>query len=454
MTKRHANASSLTKHYATINNSSSHLQHQEQQQQVEPASVTQMIEASRARAAAAAQAQALQAHAQAQAASTSSPAGLVTSVETDVFNNSSYSLSEFLSNSDAVGTSGFRQTQHARRRTFAGPPPPPTWIAREQGNNLTTLPGMQVREKVINQYAAIAKLRLQSSFLKFRADRNVLDRNLPAAPYSILAELLPRPGSLTHWCMISMARNWEFNLVYLQHYLPDLDPAMKMVLVAYLGKYSPHGIGPTGLHILFDPQYQEQSGNSDDDHDDRDDHDGWEKAATADLNDRIVSLDLAFQIDDSNLSLQMLSGFMGQPLTLRIFPFLSALCLAFPFTNSPTKLWSSLLDILKTYPTLTSLSLAGWPIPPEIFYSTPETRAHVYSPNSTIMTLVNLSRASYCLNWIDLSYCAWIDETSIQSIEWKNGWKNVRVLTLRGIKGLDKIMDIMKLINPDLEIIS
>ncbi|KAK9468158.1 hypothetical protein V1512DRAFT_258881 [Lipomyces arxii] len=290
----------------------------------------------------------------------------------------------------------------------------------------------------------MAHVRSQPAFQTFKHERNVLAKNMPGVPLSSLNDLLPKEGSLMHWCLVQIVRDWEFNVVYLQYYFPSLAPITKMVLVAYLGKYSPNGIGIQGLRLLFDPEYaQDELDSVTESFDDDDD---VVKAALEDRNDRITTLDLSFQIDDSNLSLATFARFIAPKASIssdswqlalpssRAFPFLSALSLSHPTTVSPTKLWSSLISVLKSQPTLVALSLANWPIPPDMFYSSPHAQAQIYPSQPAISTLQTLSKTAFCLKWIDFSYCGWIDDRVIASAEWSSpGWSSLKTIVLREI---------------------
>ncbi|KAJ8099936.1 hypothetical protein POJ06DRAFT_254950 [Lipomyces tetrasporus] len=444
MPKHHANANTLTKHYAALSSSSS-----SRQQHQQPKSVNELIQESRARSNAMAAAAAVTAATATTSGTDDRVLGISDAGERTI-QTYPLSLSAYLADPVAADSPVPAAPARRTRRTFAGPPPPPTWLAQER-SNFAVAPGKRHRQR-IDLYAAMTHMRSQPQFQKYREERNILGKNLPPAPISSLSELLPRQGSLMHWCLVRLTRDWEFNVVYLQHYLPMLEPTMKMVLVAYLGRYSQNGIGPQGLRLLFDPKYISCDYEEEDD-DDADKYAELEESeddielSVDDSNDHITSLDLTFQIDDSNLSLAMLAKFIApkqssSPVlswqhalpTTRAFPFLSALSLSHPSTSSPTKLWSTLLSLLKSNPTLIALSLAQWPIPPDMFYSSPDTQAQIYPARSCISTLRSLSKTSFCLKWIDFSYCSWLDEQVIMSAEWTNGWRNVRTLVLRGLE--------------------
>lgn len=370
---------------------------------------------------------------------------------------------EILTNFDTLSPeSSVRFRRIPRRRTFAGPPPPATWISQEQGS-FATIPGRRAKQRIYGgqtgsgpsmNVAQVWSDRQAAEYALFRSERNVLARNLPAEPLSVMPSLLPRSGSLAHWCLLRLARDWEINVEYLQYYLPELDAATKMVLVSYLGLYSTNGIGIRGFRLLFDRTYLTEDHNStsseiqNDNCGETDSGDDDEYLSIDDSNDRITCLDFTFQIDDSRLT--FLQKFMGPKQnrnpawswqhslpTTRAFPFLTALSLSHPSYTSPTKLWSTLVTILREQPTLVALSLANWPIPPEMFYTFPESPAQTYPSSSPVATLRAISRTCHSLKWIDFSYCIWLDATAVLSFEWTGGWRGMKTLVLRGIDSQD-----------------
>ncbi|KAK9456576.1 hypothetical protein V1511DRAFT_494714 [Dipodascopsis uninucleata] len=462
MPKRHVNSNVLTKQYAALvsaNNNSSASSSKNQQ------TVNELIQKSRARS----RAMEIAATVANMASDPHTAAELSAYIAQDQIDQTAKlyhsSLSSYLANPIEADQPVQPAVPSRRgRRNFAGPPPPPTWL-RQERTNFVPVPGSRNKKK-IDQYLAMSRFRSQPEFQQFREDRSCLRKNLPGLPLSTLPELLPREGSLQHWCLIRLARDWEFNIHYLQYYLPSLEPSMKMALISYLGLYSTNGVGPQGLELLFDSRLakmyeQEEDGQLDmdtsafncnsgtyNDFIEDEDNELSNGSEVEDMNDRITSLDLSFQIDDSNLSLAFFSKFITPKVQAsladswqqhfassnRIFPFLSALSLAYPSTSSPTKLWSTLLSMVKSHPTFVALSLASWPIPPELFYSTPDRQAQVFPSRPQNSTLGTLSKTAICLKWLDLSYCTWVDEQVIASCEWSSGWRNLRTLVLHGIE--------------------
>ncbi|KAK9460839.1 uncharacterized protein V1516DRAFT_677797 [Lipomyces oligophaga] len=481
MPKHHGNSNTLTKHYAALNRSAAvrtEQQKKRQQKEVSPQTVTDRINSSRWR-----EAQVEAARAAMESSSSINGDGEMKSV---IHQNETYtpSLVAYLSELDSVeqtlrfilddfdfttedDAASVRQTPtdgipstslpagrpQRNHHRLAGPPPPPTWVAEDRqrraamaGSIEPVVNGRRVVTRQHPDHTAMHAVRRQAAeFLKFRSERNVLRSNLPAEPgLSVLNSILPREGSLVHWSLVKISRDWEINVQYLKYYLPTLEPGMKMVLVSYLGLYSPHGVGPLGLKLLFGTESANQSGSTFQESG----QDAWEHCVPVDDdNDRITSLDLSFQIDDAHLSLSSLSKFLVPSSsksklgtswqhttpTRRIFPFLSALSLSYPCCNSPTQLWSSLLTILRNNPTLVALALANWPIPPEMFYTTPDSSAQTYPPKSPIATLRGLSRNSTALRWVDFSYCSWLDEKAAVSLEWDGGWRQLRTIVMRGV---------------------
>lgn len=431
MPKHYASSNVLTRQYATMYQSASTGGSTTKQQPQK--SVTELIQESRARDLL------VSANAQIDFQSTS----IVTSGSTY-----SASVSAYLADPSvetAVPNPARRSFISRAQRRFAGPPPPPTWVAQDYANRNH----MSNRAKKESAEAAImAYMRAQPDYRNKRDQRNILKENLPSA-FSTLPSLLPRHNGLMHFCLRSLAENWEFNIVYLQHYLFNLSPSMKMVLIAYIGKYSPNGITLHGLKLLFDyANYIGEDGSDreadsiSESHSEDDD----ELVGLDTDNDRVSSLDISFQLDDAYLSLSDLTKFL-YPKSLSTspqiswqslspshrFPSLTSLSLSHPSTTSPTKLWSALLSLLKSNMSLTALSLAGWPIPPDMFYSAPGSHAQFYPVNSSFTTIRSLSRLSICLKWIDFSYCTWIDEKVLASAEWNSAWRNVSTLVLKDI---------------------
>ncbi len=138
------------------------------------------------------------------------------------------------------------------------------------------------------------------------------------------------------------------------------------------------------------------------------------------------------------------------------FPNLTHLSLAHP--NTPNLSWSRFLSFAGSHlATLTHLSLAHWPTPS----LTPKANANSvttsskYAPHSSVSyggsnvysadegdwseaagVLMRLSRATYCLKWLDLEGCGawakalkWEGETG-GGVEWCGGWRGVETVRL------------------------
>ncbi|KAF8476920.1 hypothetical protein BDZ91DRAFT_708358 [Kalaharituber pfeilii] len=314
-------------------------------------------------------------------------------------------------------------------RTTAGPPPPRSWLCLERSDNQTA--------------------SASRTIYPVRTDAGA--RRGPQSVYRLPDMIHVDPRSLMHYALVALARNWEWNLVYDQYYLPTLRPTLKSLLVVYIGFYSEPGkaIGKDGLRVLF-PQSKrkaEESAAASGDHAENKDEitkdeapESWDAALDSGDPDEVnnagvTHLDLSYAIGkERNLTMSSLERFLfsGTPLppppdslpalinpqitsTIPIIqsnphstttisppvslllPSLTHLSLAYPSASlSTSAAWSStslhnLPHILSHIPTITHLSIAGWPAPP------PSTSGTV------ARTFIRLSAATYCLKWLDVS---------------------------------------------------
>ncbi|KAK9451326.1 uncharacterized protein V1518DRAFT_408260 [Limtongia smithiae] len=465
MVKHQANSNTLTKHYAAMNNNAAMVRAQRQAQEK---SVNELIWESRKRAVAQAITAGGLASSSSSSASASSSSGSAAAQQTALdattsgaSSNGSMSLLAYLADPEAFDSrppDTEVEPRRRSRRTYAGPPPPPTWLEEERVRFASLPYRLHMQHYQAKLWLAHLIFRPQDSeTYNFR-------KNLPDRPLSTLVSLLPRDRSLQHWCYVRLARDWDFYVEYLQLYLPFLEPSVKMILLAYLGRYSYNGVGAQGFRLLFDPAFRNEEPAADEESAtlSQQDGDDWSIPALDDPNDRVTSLDLSYQIDDVGFPLGRLAKFMSARHTTtaeswqqaiptsRTFTFLSALSLSYPRTKSPTRLWSTVISLLRAQSSLIALSLANWPIPPDMFYShTEEARAQVYPATESVSTLLQLSKSSLSLKWIDFSGCSWLDEWVIQSFEWTNSWRNLETLVLREIdkdvcQRIEKVIDAVR----------
>ena len=283
-------------------------------------------------------------------------------------------------------------------------------------------------------------------------------------------------GSLMHYVFITLARNWDWVVVYEQYYLGTLRPGLKALLGAYVGVSSGGmGLGKEGLRVLYPPQKnrRSKSGNGIEDviHEDATAsrkssndvsiQDTWEapdsdsdpdpfdlKGTThLDLTHSLGRAPPGMQLSLKNLEHFLFSGRLLPPppgsgipdqLPLSIqspprlhLPSLSHLSLAYPTNLLPACLWSSstphnLPYILSFIPTLTHLSLAGWPGPPASL-----------SPPAVARAVRGLAHSTYCLKWLDLTgwtaevleivFMGAVGEVEMDAV-WGGWWRGVEAM--------------------------
>lgn len=294
----------------------------------------------------------------------------------------------------------------------------------------------------------------------------------------------PSPRSLQHLVLKGMANNWDWHAKYDNSYLLALPTLLKETLVSYIAVYSEAAANP--LRPLFlsgtTPEERDEVRRLDlsnglgkwttikqlerdllstrtstvlaaseragrnHDHESRAPPDSWE----ADEED-----------DPPSPSLSPGTSLSTSPVIPR-FKNLRHLSLAISPNHTKAASWLELLSLANGLGTLASLSLAYWPQPtytPNAASTrvTAQTRGShppvVYGGSDIYTAFDNdwreaagilraLSRALYCLKWLDLTGCGgwfaalkWVppdDEPGSQHIgpEWNGGWRGLEYLCL------------------------
>ncbi|KAF8423600.1 hypothetical protein EV426DRAFT_700225 [Tirmania nivea] len=307
-------------------------------------------------------------------------------------------------------------------RTTAGPPPPRSWVS--------------VASSVATSRPLIAGGKCPSG------DNEERDRDAIRLPGMIKVS----ERSLMHYALLTLTKNWDWVVIYEQYYLCTLRPGLKALLGAYAGAYSGGmGLGEEGLRVLYPPRKTRESELGDGaeligkeannpaaeksskygllqdtweapDDDSDSDFSNLEGTTHLDLTHSLGRTAPDMQLSLKNLERFLFSGQLLPPppdsmppvipdqLPRSIqspprlhLPSLSHLSLAYPSNLHPTSLWSptaphNLPYILSFIPTLTHLSLAGWPGPP----------ASLSSP-AVARVVRGLAHSTYCLKWLDLS---------------------------------------------------
>ena len=281
---------------------------------------------------------------------------------------------------------------------------------------------------------------------------------------------IPKPAenTLLHFALKALARDWEWQVHFNRYHLATLPSELKPLLLAYIAFHGPGtGVGIDGLRTLFLPEA-----------------DLIDATPTED----ITRLDLACAIGHS-VTLNQLSNFLSpsqslysgstptpklqtplQPskdledswetaaseielsslsLSASPFPNLTHLSLSHP---NPAASWTRLLKAASSFHTITHLSLAYWPVPSLTPNAKTTSLQSAYSPSvnyggtdfysasegdwsEAAGLLRRLSRATYCLKWLDLEGCGeWLDAlkwaVEDEGTEWNGGWRAVEKVIL------------------------
>jgi len=271
---------------------------------------------------------------------------------------------------------------------------------------------------------------------------------------------IPDKSSLLHHCLKAIARDWKWHVEYDQYYLATMPVTVKATLLSYIAVYSDgDGLDIDGLRTLFldDTELHGATGS-----------------------EEIKHLDLAGSVGQSITFKQLEQYFanctstpehpppppqapatdeidsweaeadtiLSQPLHTSRFPNLTHLSLSHP---SPTTSWPRFLAFAPHLATLTHLSLAYWPTPCLTPNAKTTTTSSKYSPSvsygcsnfysasegdwsEAAGVLMRLSRATYCLKWLDLEGCGeWLaalkwEGESGGGVEWCGGWRGMETV--------------------------
>ncbi|KAL8753309.1 MAG: hypothetical protein Q9184_005463, partial [Pyrenodesmia sp. 2 TL-2023] len=343
---------------------------------------------------------------------------------------------------------GMRPFATPGRRRPPGPPPPRSWLE----NSSIHVPPHAGRATSIQHNSLDSQERPNFESLNPLPDTH-----------------LPHPRSLQHLTLLHLARNWDFHVEYDQYYLATLPVRYKQTLLTYIAKHSPNGITLHGLQTLFLTSASLPCAT------------GAEGLTHLDLSGSIGrSLSLPelkkFITTTFNTTTSSTSANTRSTPNLDSWEDTNADMPSPPATPTPTHLslshpspltpspWRSLLSlILPLLPTLTSLSLACWPAPslhpnsrtaylthpsssfsnanpiplsPTPFYA--HTLDADFSGSASVLR--QLARATYCLQYLDLSGChAWLPALAWREsgIEWSGAWSGLR--TVRVAQGCDGV---------------
>lgn len=312
---------------------------------------------------------------------------------------------------------GMPNARWRRVRGPAGPPPPKSWLEKRSGG--------------------AAHLPKTSG-----PDHRLTDKHVGSMP----GAYFPQERSLEHLVLKSLAKNWQWHTRYDQFHLATLPVRHKETLLTYISAYNNRGIDVSGLDLLFLDE-SELDGAT-----------GSENITHLDLGTSVgraismeelkgVLMKRTFEImkpweaedipeswdDDAHLATS---------LCISRFPALTHLSLSNPANVS----WKGLLNLSQHLATITHLSLAFWPTPS----MTPNSKtAYRESPAGNIDygasnfysntdgdyseaagVLKRLSKATYCLQWLDLTGCSeWVQVLGRQDgPDWAGAWRGLETV--------------------------
>ena len=305
-----------------------------------------------------------------------------------------------------------------------GPPPPRSWLNDTAGASAGLL---KTRRGMNNSIEGIAR-----------------KQNLPGLK-------LPKENSLLHMALKALAKNWPWHQEYDQYYLATLPVRHKEALISYIASYSPQSLDLRGLELLFlgDEELEDATGSESVTHLDFAASVGFainikdiknfftKKQAPTEKRESALETDVP-ESWDSPLST------INTSISVPRFPALTHLS----FSRAADPSWKHLLGLLPHLATLTHLSLAYWPIPS----LTPnETTAYRETPAGNINygasnyyslfdgdldevtgVLRRLSKATYCLRWLDLTGCGkWLQALGRENgADWCGAWRGMEVVNI------------------------
>ncbi|EER25437.1 hypothetical protein CPC735_065370 [Coccidioides posadasii C735 delta SOWgp] len=312
------------------------------------------------------------------------------------------------------------------------------------------------------------------SWLSQNHERPVNDESRSAGYHGEVQRHLDRlPGlnfpperSLQHTILKTMASNWDWHLVYDGIFLSELPTQVRQLLLSYIAVYTDHatmGAGMQGLKPLFLDKTPDGEVES---HPDviRLDLSGalghWItlkllvrelKYELPELKREDAYVPASWEEEASDEASSSRTGLTTRQPFLPRFEKLKYLSLAQPAPAAAN--WGSLLHLLSQLATLTHLSLAHWPVPTlsistVVKHGPSTTFEQRLSPSDDDMSeaatvLGKLSRATYCLQWLDLEGCTewlpslcWSRENQHASLgqplgpEWNGSWRGIAWLGL------------------------
>ncbi|CBF69598.1 hypothetical protein AN6375.2 [Aspergillus nidulans FGSC A4] len=341
-----------------------------------------------------------------------------------------------------------------RLRRTPGPPPPESWLS---GNTSAA----EDEDAELNA-----------------AETAKIFHRLERLPGSVF----PARSSFLHAVLKSMAMHWAWHVDYDGQFLGFLPTHIKVLLLSYIAYYARmQPLGMRGLKPLFDNTADVDvvehgrlaDGNS---HVTRLDLSGalgrWislkqlfaelilsKRNAGSAQDGTTKAIPLSWEDEYENDAASGTAGAISKPLSHLRFTNLQYLSLAHP--QKATVSWNSLINLLSHLSTITHLSLAHWPVPmvtpnainARVRHPTHRSLTFSYGGTDSYSAMENnwaesagilrrLSRATYCLKWLDLEGCAdWIPALNWEGVgpngemystgpEWNGSWRDIEWIRL------------------------
>ena len=265
---------------------------------------------------------------------------------------------------------------------------------------------------------------------------------------------------LYHTALRQIAKDWQWHSYYDQYYIPTLPTRMKQQLLSAIACFSDVALDIKDLELLFldETDLPEATGSDTVTHLDLQGYLAsikslgtyFKKPSTMQAMATVTPSPLNNTPTETGSSIPdswddaPVATIARSPHSLR-FPHLTHLSLA--AIRSPS--WSALLNFIPTIATLTHLSLAHWPVPcltpNSLTAYTASPRGDVPFGGSNLYSffdgdlaepagiLRRLSKATYCLRWLDLSGCTNWATSVLQradGADWYGAWRGLEIIKL------------------------
>ena len=313
--------------------------------------------------------------------------------------------------------SGMPNSRSRRVGGPAGPPPPKSWLER-RGRGAAHPP--------------------RSS----GPDHRLTDKHVGSLP----GAYFPDERSLEHLVLKALAKNWQWHTRYDQFHLATLPVRYKETLLTYISAYNNRGIDARGINILFldEGELDGATGSENLTHLDL----GTSVGRAITLQELKKALMKRTFEDIDSLALEDIpeswddDAQLATSLCTSRFTTLTHLSLSNPANVS----WKGLLDLSQHLATLTHLSLAFWPTPSvtpnsktayrespagNIDYGASNFYSHTDGDyNEAAGVFKRLSKATYCLQWLDLTGCSdWITVLGLPNgADWGGAWRGLKTV--------------------------